>query len=36
MRLQVYLIYGDKQVLVLNNLEWLICYKTQPNQTVRK
>ena len=22
-----------KQDLALNNLQWLICYKTQPNQT---
>ena len=22
-----------KQDLVLNNLQWLVCHKTQPNQT---
>ena len=29
----VYLIYMYKEDLVLNNLQWLICHKTQPNQT---
>ena len=24
-----------KQDLVLNNLQWLICHKTQPNQSLR-
>ena len=25
-----------KQDLVLNNLQWLICHKTKPNQTLPK
>ena len=25
-----------KQDLVLNNLKWLICNKTKPNQTIQK
>ena len=29
----IYLINMYKEYLVLNNLEWLICYKIQPNQT---
>ena len=28
----IYLIYMYKQDLVLNNLQWLICHKTKPNQ----
>ena len=27
----IYLIYVYKQDLALNNLQWLICHKTQPN-----
>ena len=27
----IYLIYMYKEDLALNNLQWLICYKTQPN-----
>ena len=30
----IYLIYLSKQDLALNNLQWLICHKTQPNQTL--
>ena len=29
----MYLIYLYKEDLALNNLQWLICYKTQPNHT---
>ena len=29
----IYLMYMDKMDLALNNLQWLICHKTQPNQT---
>ena len=29
----IYLIYKYKKNLVLNNLQWLICNKTKPNQT---
>ena len=29
----IYLIYMYKLDLALNNLEWLICHKTKPNQT---
>ena len=29
----IYLIYMYKEDLALNNLQWLICHKTQPNQT---
>ena len=29
----MYLIYLYKKDLALNNLQWLICHKTQPNQT---
>ena len=29
-----YLIYMYKQYLALNNLLWLICHKTKPNQIV--
>ena len=28
----IYLIYIYQPDLVLNNQQWLICYKTQPNQ----
>ena len=28
----VYLIYMYKKGLTLNDLQWLICHKTQPNQ----
>ena len=35
MRLQItYLIYKYKEDLVLNNLHWLICHQTQPNQII--
>ena len=27
----IYLIYMYKEDLALNNLQWLICYKTKPN-----
>ena len=27
-------IYIYKEVLTLNNLQWLICHKTQPNQII--
>ena len=27
-----YLIYMNKEGLTLNDLQWLICHKTQPNQ----
>ena len=30
----IYLIYTYKKDLVLNNLQWLICHKTQPNQLI--
>ncbi len=29
----IYLIYMYKEDLALNNLQWLICHKTQPNPT---
>ena len=29
----IYLIYMYKKDFALNNLQWLICYKTKPNQT---
>ena len=29
----IYLIYKYKEDLALNNLQWLICHKTQLNQT---
>ena len=28
----IYLIYTYKKHLALNNQQWLICYKTKPNQ----
>ena len=35
MRLEIiYLIYMYKKDLVLNNLQWLICHKTKPNQII--
>ena len=30
----IYLIYMYKKDLALNNLQWLICHKTQPNQII--
>ena len=34
-RLQIiYLVHKYKQDLALNNLQWLICHKTQPNQII--
>ena len=30
----IYLIYMYKEELVLNNLQWSICHKTQPNQII--
>ena len=30
----IYIIYMYKEYLALNNLQWLICYKTQPNQII--
>ena len=30
----IYLIYMYEKDLALNNLQWLICHKTQPNQIV--
>ena len=32
----IYLIYMYKPDLALNNLQWLICHKTKPNQTILK
>ena len=29
----IYLIYMYEQDMALNNLQWLICHKTEPNQT---
>ena len=29
----IYVIYRYKKDLALNNLQWLICHKTKPNQT---
>ena len=29
----IYLIYMYKEYLAVNNLQWLICHKTKPNQT---
>ena len=28
----IYLIYMYKKDFALNNIQWLICHKTQPNQ----
>ena len=33
-RNHIYLIYMYKEDLVLNNLQWLICHKTQPKQII--
>ena len=30
----IYLIYTYKHDLALNNVQWVICHKTKPNQTV--
>ena len=30
----IYPIYMYKKDLALNNLQWLICHKTQPNQII--
>ena len=30
----IYLIYVYEEDLVLNNIEWLICHKTLPNQII--
>ena len=30
----IYLIYMYKKDLALNNLQWLICHKIQPNQII--
>ena len=30
----IYLIYMYKEYLALNNLQWLICYKTNPTQII--
>ena len=30
----IYMIYMYKLDLVLNNLQWLICHKPQPNQII--
>ena len=32
----IYLIYMYKKDLALNNLQWLICHKTKPNQANQK
>ena len=32
----IYLIYKYKKDLALNNLHWLICQKTKPNQTIQE
>ena len=32
----IYLIYMYKEDLALNNLQWLICHKTEPNYTIVK
>ena len=29
-----YLAYTHQEDLALNNLQWLICHKTQPNQII--
>ena len=34
LRIYIYIyIYTYKQYRILSNLQWLICYKTQPNET---
>ena len=30
----IYVIYMNKEDLALNNQQWLICHKTQPNQII--
>ena len=30
----IYLIYMNKEDLALNNLQWLICHKNKPKQTI--
>ena len=30
----IYLMYMYKKDLALNNLQWLICHQTQPNQNI--
>ena len=35
-KLCVYKLYMYKEDLALNNLQWLICHKTKPNQTKPK
>ena len=30
----LYLIYGNKEDLALNNRQWLICHKKQPKQII--
>ena len=30
----IYLIYMYKKDMALNNLQWLICHKTNPSQTI--
>ena len=30
----IYLMYMYKEDLALNNLQWLICHKTKPNQII--
>ena len=30
----IYLLYMFKKDLAINNLQWLIYYKTKPNQTI--
>ena len=32
--LEIILMYMYKEDLVLNNQQWLICHKTQPNQII--
>ena len=31
----IYLIYMHTDDLALSNIQWLICHKTQPNQTAQ-
>ena len=30
----IFFVYMYKEDLALNNLQWLICHKTQPNQII--
>ena len=30
----IYIIYMNKEDLALNNLQWFICHKTHPNQSI--